>query len=517
MYLEYFGLTRLPFSIAPDPELLYLSPEHHEALAHLNYALTGHGGLICLTGEVGMGKTTLCRAFIDQAPAHVSIAYIFNPVLSGTELLQAICQELEIPCVDNNGQLLHSDKQLFDVLYQGLIARYSEGEKVICIIDEAQSMPAPLLEQIRLLTNLETNKDKLLTLILVGQPELQETLSQHGIRQLDQRITARFHLNSMDKKQLPLYLQYRLKQAGCDENLFKSEAIDHIWKSANGIPRLINSIADRALLGAYATGERQVSKKIAQQAAIEVLGAGYHNVHGRRGALTRFAAPLLSLLLVVAVLILILFSVNNIKFEQIAELPLLNVFSTDNHYERLAKANGLNAEGAAFTNCQEIKNQSDWQCLSLDWPLVDLKRLHRPIAVFDGGKWQVMPSADLQLLPVRNVILWQPMAGYGDGLITPIKPGSSHALILWVREQIKHVELSSAEIRGANSDAVSEVPSDWQIIAPTGQQSLGFNEFYDPLLAKKIGEFQQRSGLTPDRIIGLKTLLALQNISRGAN
>lgn len=516
MYLDYFGLSRLPFSIAPDPDLLYLSPAHHEALAHLNYALTGHGGLICLTGEVGMGKTTLCRAFIDQAPAHVSIAYIFNPVLSGTELLQAICQELEIPCVDSNNQLLHSNKQLFDALYQGLIERYSQGKKVICIIDEAQSMPAPLLEQIRLLTNLETNKDKLLTLILVGQPELQETLSQHGIRQLDQRITARFHLKSMDKKQLPPYLQHRLKQAGCDDDLFKNEAIDHIWKAAKGIPRLINSIADRALLGAYATGERRVSKKIAQQAAIEVLGTRELNqsAHKRSVKTGLLTAPLLTtfLVLITATLILTVFSFSHIKFDQLSKLPLLDAFSSKNHYELLASANGLNTEAVDFTSCQEIQKQTSWRCLSLDWPLVDLKRLQRPIAAFDGEQWLVKPSNDLQLSPVRNVILWQPMQEYGDGLTSPIKPGSSHPLVLWIRDQIKLVESG-----GMNTDAITEVPSDWQIIAPTGQQSLGFNEFYDPLLATKIADFQKSVGLTPDRIIGLKTLLALQNMSRGAH
>lgn len=520
MYLDYFGLSRLPFSIAPDPDLLYLSPAHHEALAHLNYALTGHGGLICLTGEVGMGKTTLCRAFIDQAPAQVSIAYIFNPVLSGTELLQAICQELEIPCKDENNQLLHSNKQLFDALYQGLIERYSQGKKVICIIDEAQSMPAPLLEQIRLLTNLETNQDKLLTLILVGQPELQETLAQHGIRQLDQRITARFHLKSMDKKQLPPYLQHRLKQAGCDDDLFKNEAIDHIWKAAKGIPRLINSIADRALLGAYATGERRVSKKVAQQAAIEVLGAGdlKQSAHKRSVKIGLLTAPLLTtfLVLITATLILTVFSFSHIKFDQLPKLPLFDAFSNKNHYELLASANGLNAETGDLTSCQEIQKQTTWRCLSLDWPLVDLKRLQRPIAVFDGEQWSVQPANDLLLPPVRSVILWQPMQEYGDGLTSPIKPGSSHPLVIWVREQIKLLESD-----GMNTDAIEEVPNDWQIIAPAsqtrGQQSLGFNEFYDPLLATKIADFQKSVGLMPDRIIGLKTLLTLQDVSQGAH
>ncbi len=514
MYLEYFGLTRLPFSIAPDPDLLYLSPAHNEALAHLNYALTGHGGLMCLTGEVGMGKTTLCRAFIDQAPEFVDIAYIFNPALSATELLQAICQELEIACVDNNKQLLQSNKQLFDVLYQALITRYAEGKKVICIIDEAQSMPAPLLEQIRLLTNLETNKDKLLTLILVGQPELQQTLAMHGIRQLDQRITARFHLSSMEKKQLGPYLKHRLRQAGCEQTLFDRSAENTIWQAAKGIPRLINSIADRALLGAYATSTKIVNKKIAQQAATEVLGKSHRASSVKQinqsglwsgdGYKTAFNYSVKSIMLLCLVgLVLTLASIH---------WPWASLFSiaTDkNHYQLLAEANGLSSKKVELASCDAIQSQTSWQCLSLDWSLADLKRLQRSIAVYDGVSWQVTFAQQLSIKPLSNVILWQPMAAYGDGLNKPIKPGASHPLIVWARERIASLENINQQNVG-----VDESYGDWQVIAPVGQESLGFNEYYDPLLARKIGNFQTRSGLEADRIIGLKTLLALQIASQ---
>lgn len=522
MYLDYFGLNRLPFSIAPDPDLLYLSPSHHEALAHLNYALTSHGGLICLTGEVGMGKTTLCRAFIDQAPEYVDIAYIFNPVLSATELLQAICQELEIPCVDSENHIVTSNKQLFDALYHGLIERYSLGKKVICIIDEAQSMPAPLLEQIRLLTNLETNKDKLLTLILVGQPELQSTLSNHGIRQLDQRITARFHINSMQSEELKPYIQHRLKQAGCAEDLFDSAALRYIWKSAKGTPRLINSIADRALLGAYATNNKHVSKHIAKQAVVEVLGHTQYN-QPTKGFLGRM--NVIGLVLVISTLVgLGLMTVKygstyffdqtpeaslkneTVRKETLNEKPLetesLKAESPQkNHFELLSDANGLDSNIVDLTSCLSIEKNSVYRCLFLNWSLTDLKRLKRSIAVFDGEQWQIMRTEELMMPPINAVILWQPLAGFEGGLNPAIKPGQSHKLILWVREQLKSSDPDSNQ-------------EDWQIISPTGQSSLGFNEYYDPILANKVASFQSKSGLTPDRIIGLKTLLALQLTAR---
>ncbi len=487
MYLDYFGLNRLPFSIAPDPESLYLSPSHHEALAHLNYAFTGHGGLICLTGEVGMGKTTLCRAFIDSAPSSVDIAYIFNPVLSATELLQAICQELEITCLDAEGHLFQSNKQLFDALYQGLIGRYASGRKVICIIDEAQSMPAPLLEQIRLLTNLETNKDKLLTLILVGQPELQVTLAQYSIRQLDQRITARFHLKGMDSQQLKPYLEYRLKQAGCDKNLFSDGAINYIWKSAGGIPRLINSIADRALLGVYATSQQQVTKGIARQAVTEVLGDNAHKslLAGSGRLLGKASAYGL-------VVVLLLVSV----FMSLQFIP-----QSKNHYQILAEANGLNLDKNEFRSCQNIENNSHLGCLKLDWSLSELKRLQRPIAILDGEQWQVISAKQLQNTPISSFILWQPIQGYEAGISSAIKPGDSDELVAWVRKQL---ELSSL---------VDEEVIDWQVIVPSGQKSLGFNSYYDPILAERIARFQSLMGLKADRIIGLKTLLALQSLS----
>lgn len=499
MYLDYFGLKRLPFSIAPDPDLLYLSPDHQEALAHLNYALTSHGGLICLTGEVGMGKTTLCRAFIEQAPSSVDIAYIFNPMLSATELLQSICQELEVPCSESDGSLIHSNKRLIDLLYQELIQRYSQGKKVICIIDEAQSMPAPLLEQVRLLTNLETNKAKLLTLILVGQPELQEVLSQHNIRQLDQRITARFHLEKMQLQQLKPYLEHRLKQAGCNKPLFDDAAVKLIWQGAIGTPRLINSISDRALLGAYANSAEKVTKAIAQQAIYEVIGQASNTMkkpinkpqsgplEGSRTNRGVFSKSLITLALICALVL---------PMAWLFKQELMQLWQA-NHYQQLARLNGLDTRQANLNDCQQIAENSPLRCLSLQWKLKDLKRLKRPLAVYDGLTWQLVHAERLSLAPLMSLILWQPVPGFSIENSQPVKPGESHELIAWVRDSLQTQSLTTAN-------------NQWQVIAPAGQQGPDFKSFYDPILAEKVASFQTQVGLKPDRIIGLKTLLALQ-------
>lgn len=501
MYLDYFGLNRFPFSIAPDPDLLFLSPAHNEALAHLNYALTNHGGLICLTGEVGMGKTTLCRAFIDQVPPDIDVAYIFNPMLSAPELLQSICDELEVASDQGGDGTVLSNKALMDVLYRELIVRYSQGRKVICIIDEAQSMPAPLLEQIRLLTNLETNKDKLLTLILVGQPELQATLAQHHVRQLDQRITARYHLSAMSHTQLQPYLQHRLNLAGCSHELFSPKANRIIWQASKGIPRLINSIADRALLGVYATGKKTVDQTIARQAVIEVLGKQKPKTSAHAPLEAEQAGLVYSLLkiLLVASLTAALAFVLAVKKDF-----LLGLIKTDNHFQVLAQAYGLSHD-LALDDCLKIKKSSYFSCLAIDWPLSDLKKLKRPLSVFDGLTWRVVLPEALLIKPQQVVLLWDELEGYKK----PLRPGESSAFIPWLRETLQKrssdVALTPAQ----------EGTGAWQIIAPKGQPIENVGHFYDPLLAMQVADFQRRVGLKDDRIVGLKTLLVLQDIDNG--
>ncbi|GGE72505.1 ATPase AAA [Streptosporangium jomthongense] len=268
MYYDFFGFTEPPFSIAPDPRYLYLSERHKEALAHLMYGVQGQGGFIVITGEVGTGKTTVSRCFIENAPAHVDIALILNPRLSARELLSAICDELEIAHPAGA-----SIKQMVDLINRDLLRAHAAGRHKVLMIDEAQNLSADVLEQLRLLTNLETAEKKLLQIVLLGQPELQQMLALPKLRQLNQRVTARYHLDAISRDELPAYLSYRLGVAGMRGNVFTAAAVRKLYRLSNGIPRLINLISDRALLGAYAEGEHEVTAAHIRQAAREVGGS----------------------------------------------------------------------------------------------------------------------------------------------------------------------------------------------------------------------------------------------------
>jgi len=267
MYYDFFGFREPPFSIAPDPRYLYLSDRHKEALAHLMYGVQGQGGFIVITGEVGTGKTTVSRCFLENVPENVDIALILNPRLSARELLSSICDELEIP--HDAGA---SIKELVDLINQDLLRAHSAGRHKVLLIDEAQNLSADVLEQLRLLTNLETAEKKLLQIVLLGQPELQQILAMPELRQLNQRVTARYHLNAISKDELPAYLRYRLGVAGVRGDIFTPGAVHRLFRESEGIPRLINLISDRALLGAYSEGEHEVTRAHIIQAAREVRG-----------------------------------------------------------------------------------------------------------------------------------------------------------------------------------------------------------------------------------------------------
>jgi len=268
MYNSFFGFKEKPFTIAPNPQYLFMGKHHQEALAHMLYGLQGEGGIMVLTGEVGTGKTTICRSLLNQLPENTDVAYIINPRQSETEMLASLCDELHITCADN-----HSSKALTDALNQYLLDAHTKGRHTVLIIDEAQNLEVAVLEQLRLLTNLETNDKKLLQIMLLGQPELSDILQRQDLRQFAQRITSRYHLTPLDKAEVTAYVNHRLAIAGCDtQTIFSKAVLGVLFEYSAGIPRLINLIADRALLGAYASECKQVSKTILQQAKQEVLG-----------------------------------------------------------------------------------------------------------------------------------------------------------------------------------------------------------------------------------------------------
>ena len=268
MYKEYFGLTDTPFSIAPDPRYLYMSGQHREALAHLLYGFNSNGGFVLLTGEVGTGKTTVCRCLLEQIPENSAIAFIFNPKLSSIELLETICDEFGI----QYPQGTTSAKAFVDLINAFLLEADSLNRRAVLIIDEAQNLSFDVLEQLRLLTNLETSHHKLLQIILLGQPELREKLAQPELLQLSQRIVARYHLGPLSKKDTGAYVKHRLAIAGMRRPLFPDNLLDKLYRHSGGVPRIINVLCDRALLGAYAQNKNTVNASTLSKAVREVAG-----------------------------------------------------------------------------------------------------------------------------------------------------------------------------------------------------------------------------------------------------
>lgn len=267
MYKAFYGLNDNPFSIAPNPHYLFLSDRHREALAHLTYGLGETGGFVLLTGEVGTGKTTVSRCLLGQLPDNTDTAFILNPSLTELELLATLCDELKISYGENP-----SLKQLTDHLSRFLLANHQKGRNTVLIIDEAQHLRAEVLEQLRLLTNLETDTKKLLQVILIGQPELQLLLKRQELRQLAQRITARYHLLPLNEDEIALYVLHRLQVAGRFEPLFTRKAIKVLQKYTGGIPRLINLLCERALMAGYAQSKVPIDHYMVRRAAAEVLG-----------------------------------------------------------------------------------------------------------------------------------------------------------------------------------------------------------------------------------------------------
>ena len=275
LYGAWFGLQREPFSIAPDPRTLFMSERHREALAHLLYGVQGGGGFVLLTGEIGAGKTTVSRCFLEQVPEGCRVAYVFNPKQTVDELLWTVAQEfgLEGPGLAGSGGGGGGSKALVDALNRYLLQVHAQGGQAVLVIDEAQALSVEVLEQLRLLTNLETSERKLLQIILIGQPELRAMVASPGLEQLAQRVIARYHLGPLSAPDTARYVQHRLAVAGLSGPLpFDAAALKRVHERSRGVPRRINLLCDRALLGAYATGRRSVDASIVERAAAEVDG-----------------------------------------------------------------------------------------------------------------------------------------------------------------------------------------------------------------------------------------------------
>lgn len=325
MYYAHFGLIEAPFSISPNPAYLFMTERHQEALAHLYHGIESDAGFVLLTGDVGTGKTTVCRRFLHHLPENTQVAFILNPCVERIELLQAICKELKISAVENDNQTANESqvkstslRQVTDCLHEYLLANHAKGVNTVLLIDEAQQMHPSVLEFIRLLTNLETDKQKLLKIILVGQPELNAILAQPTMTQLSQRITARYHIYPLTFEELSDYISHRLSVAGYTKKiaLFSSRRIKQLFSMTKGVPRLVNVICDRALLGAYSQNSYTVNKKTLINAHQEVIG-NYTGVYAEpslahvRAKLNRpFVAPVMFLLSMACVMVVGMYMAN---------------------------------------------------------------------------------------------------------------------------------------------------------------------------------------------------------------
>jgi general secretion pathway protein A len=544
MYASYFGLTERPFSLAPDPRYLYLSDAHREALAHLLYGLGEGGSFVQLTGEVGTGKTTVCRALLEQLPPDVDVAMIFNPRLTSVELLAVVCDELRIAYPAGTTSL----KVMVDALSQALLDAHARGRRTVLIIDEAQNLSARVLEEIRLLTNLETTKEKLLQVILIGQPELAELLARRNLRQLSQRVTARYHLRSFKEEESQRYVQHRMEIAGQRQPIFTKQAIRAAHRLSRGIPRLLNTICDRALLGAYATGQPRVKEAVVRRAAKEVLGAR----RGRRW----LAATATAVLLVVVGSTVALIATGGLRslgawplsrserMNATSAEPPVPVLAATAEERRPAEPTlaailddpgvtadrasafvnlyalwGLDARGAnldtrgasADRGC-EVGRAAGLRCLARTGTWTVLRRLNLPaileLATSDGRKHHVVLAsldgerATLEIGSRRVTLASVEVERFWDGAFVmiwrspvtgtlPLQPGMLGRDVAWLRQRLGALDGQPLTAKA--------------------------NQIYDDELRRRVAVFQQVESLVPDGIAGEETLVRLVATAPGAN
>ena len=535
MYAAHFGLTERPFSLAPDPRYLYLSDAHREALAHLLYGIGECGSFVQLTGEVGTGKTTVCRALLEQRPADVDVAMIFNPCLTSVDLLAAVCDELRVAYPLGTTSL----KVLVDALFQALLDAHAKGRRTVLIIDGAQNLSARVLEEVRLLTNLETTTQKLLQVILIGQPALAELLSRRNLRQLSQRVTARYHLRPFSEEESQHYVRHRMEIAGQRQPIFTKQAMRAAHRRSHGIPRLLNTICDRALLNAYATGQTRVKAAVVRRAAKEVLGMR----RSRRWIGTTAATVLLAVVGSTLALVATgeLRSLGTwalaradrpsappieapapapvIEERRPAEPTLATILSDPSVVADRARAFvnlyalwGLDAKGVNAERGCDLGRAVGLRCLSRTGTWTVLRRLNLPaileLTTSEGRKHHVILAgldgdrATLEIGERRITLPSGEVERFWDGPFTmlwkspvvgrvPLQPGVWGRDVAWLRQRLGALDGQPPTARG--------------------------NQFYDDQLRRRVAVFQQGEALMPDGIAGEETLVRLVAMAPGAN
>ncbi len=529
MYQNYFGLAEAPFSIAPDPRYLYMSQRHQEALAHLLYGVNGGGGFVLLTGEVGTGKTTVCRCLLEQVPESCDVAYIFNPKLTVAELLSTICLEFGIAYPPGNT----SNKVYVDCINAYLLEANARGRCTVLIIDEAQNLSADVLEEMRLLTNLETNRRKLLQIILLGQPELAAMLERPELRQLAQRVVARYHLGPLTRPEVAAYVRHRLDVSGAPRPLFPAALMGRLYRLSGGIPRVINVLCDRALLGAYVQGKERVDRTTLAQAAREV----FHRPTARRGNMTR---PLfVSLILVVGGAVAVTLYQKEPRDTKTATLhqatagPAAQMTATDPvkdarsaaalpdtlewpddeprarsktiAYAALFKAWGADHRGADA--CQQAEGLGlGLRCRTARGGLDELRQFNRPAVLqmrdAEGQSYFAAltglddKTATFTIGTKTRTVALGALAAQWSGHYTllwrtlpdapsRIRPGERGPAVEWLSRQL-------AQVQGRTAEA---------------------EPVFDDAMARHLKQFQLAQGLVPDGALGPQTLMRLTSVA----
>ncbi len=525
MYLEHYGLTEPPFSITPDPRFVFLSERHRDALAHLLFGIGqgGSGGFVQLTGEVGTGKTTLSRLLLEQIPENTRVALVLNPRLSAVVLLETICEELHIDIEGRRG----SAKALVDALNAYLLDAYAQGLRVVVVIDEAQNLSVDALEQVRLLTNLETDTQKLLQIVLLGQPELRDMLAREDLRQLAQRITARFHLMPLDARETAEYVRHRYRIAGGQRFPFSEHALRRIHARSGGVPRLVNVIAERALLAGYARDAQTIDERLVALAADEVQPPRVRHASSRRWPSPRWAwlAAAGAMALIAAFALLWprkeAASVPSAAaaappasgaIARPASMPVaarLDATQAQQHFasgpasplrawqqllalwKQPADAITVDASGACTSATAGL------HCASGRAPLDRLLALDRPVLLpltANGAQtWALLLGAD-----ARRARLQLPDAAVDIDRATLQGAWDGRYYALWQGP----TELSPAPVPGASGAGVAWLRTRLTLPATTPPR-------YDAALSAAVRSFQQARGLPADGVAGSETLIAL--------
>ncbi|WP_455199764.1 AAA family ATPase [Kaarinaea lacus] len=534
MYDNHFGLKETPFTIAPDPRFLYMSERHREALAHLVYGFETDGGFVLLSGEVGTGKTTISRCLLEQLPENSSVAMVLNPKLNAQELLATICDELHIAYPEGNTSL----KVFIDCINQFLLENNAQGRKTVVILEEAQNLEMEVLEQLRLLTNLETNQRKLLQIIMIGQPELLQLLARPELRQLEQRITARYHLLPLSKKDTIDYVKHRLEVAGVKEPVFSYPLLKKIYNYTGGIPRKINLLCDRAMLGAYVQNQKHIDRKILTRAAREVFGAAMET----RGS-KPFWSPRLAAVLTILVLIVVggyMVYSNKEQFAQLAsnlKSSMNKETAPTNKDATIVSAN----DARDFLQLLDTQNESvskgsAFQALFDQWNVsVKLGAEADPCDIaLSKGLSCLEQKGNLQsLLAIDRPAVLRFLAGNKNSVFaTLVTLESNSATMLVGGQQVKTslVELQSrwfgdytvlwrippsydgAIKVGTNGPDVQWLASRLDSINGENPASNGMVS-YDTKLIRKVKEFQAQEGLRSDGIAGTRTLIRINSVT----